>query len=203
MNKKENKNLLQNALNDLKKMVFGKESKSITSNVRYKFEITETAEGQSISYPAFEVGAPVTIGNSEGGDVATDGWYAIDEATEIRVEAGVIAEIKQPEVAEESADENFEDENADAPADAPAEDSKVAEKVIEVVEQAQEQIEALSAEIETLKAEFAKVLKTNVDVKALTDAVAKFSKEPVGISVTKENNKDNKLNQLAGILGKK
>ncbi|WP_099369870.1 hypothetical protein [Sphingobacterium sp. 1.A.5] len=198
MNKKENKNVLQNALNDLKKMVFGKESKSITSKVRYKFEITETSEGQSISYPVLEVGAPVTIGNGEGGDVAPDGWYAIDEATEIRVEAGVIAEIKQPEVVEESA-EDFEDENADAP----AEDSKVAEKVIEVVEQAQEQIEALSAEIETLKAEFAKVLKTNDDVKALTDAVAKFSKEPVAVSVTKENNKDNKLNQLAGILGKK
>lgn len=186
---KTNKNALSKALADLKKMIFKADAK--TSKVKYKFEIVETAEGATISYPLLEVGAPVTIGTSAGSEVASDGWYVIEEGIEILVTDGVIAEIVQPEVQAE-----FEDKKDEA-------ETVVAEQVIAVVEEAQAEIETLKTEIETLKEEVSNFSKMDTSIKALTSAVAKFSKAPVSTSVLKTDGKEDKMKSLAGILGKK
>ncbi|WP_313235744.1 hypothetical protein [Sphingobacterium multivorum] len=203
MNKNEKKNALESALSGLKKLVFGAESeaKTIKTQIKYKFEIVQDTEGKTLQYPALEVGAPVTIGDGEGGEVASDGNYQIDESTSIVVKDGVIESIDQPEVAEESAEE-MNDEDANASAD----NSDVAQKVIEVADAVQAQVDAINEEVKALTDAVASFAKMDENVKALTDAVAKFSKEPVAVSVTKENNqsaKDSKINQLAGIFGKK
>lgn len=206
----EKKDLLTNlkeGLANLKALFSNQAEKSdvqaVTSyNVKFKFEVQETAEGETLSIPNLEVGAPVTVASADGETPASDGWYKVDGDIEIKVEGGVIAEINQPE-AEESQDEEFEaEENAEAPADNSAE-------VIAVVEQAVEAVQAVQAEIEALKSEFSKFSKMDENVKALTDAVQKFSKEPVATSVTafQDDNtlsaKDEKLKVLAGIMGKK
>lgn len=197
MNKNEKQNALSKALGDLKKLVFGSDAKNIKSVIKYKFEIVEDTAGQTIQYPALEVGAPVTVGDSEGGEVAPDGNYQIDEKTSIVVKDGVIESIDAPEVAEELESE----ENA------PETNNEVAEQVIAVVEEAQAQIESLNTEIAELKEAVAQFSTMNENVVALTNAVAKFSKEPIAQSVTKQeftaNTKEDKIKNLAGILNKK
>ncbi|WP_185216290.1 hypothetical protein [Sphingobacterium mizutaii] len=201
----EKKDLLTNlkeGLANLKALFSNQAEKSdvqaVTSyNVKFKFEIQESTDGETLSIPNLEVGAPVTVASAEGETPASDGWYKVDGDIEIKVEGGVIAEINQPEVAEESQDEEFEgEENAEATADNSAE-------VIAVVEQAVEAVQAVQAEIEALKTEFSKFSKMDENVKALTDAVQKFSKEPVATSVTEvkenvTNSKEDRIKRLAG-----
>ena len=193
MNKNEKKTALDNALAGLKKLVFGAEAKAdvIKTKIKYKFEIVEDSEGKTLQYPALEVGAPVTVGDSEGGEVAADGHYQIDEVTSITVKDGVIESIDAPEVEAELESE----EGADA---------EVAEQVIEVVEAVQEQIGALEEEVKVLTDAIAEFSKMDKNVKALTDAVAKFSQQPVATSVTKQDviAKD-KTAQLADFLASK
>lgn len=186
---------LKEALNVLKG-VFSKDAsapEAIKAKVLFKFEIQETAEGATISYPVLEQGAPVTVASAEGEKPASDGWYKVEGDIEINVIDGLIAEIKQPEVSE---DFEEEEKTEDAPADNSAE-------VVAVVEQAVEAVEAIKEEIESLKSEFAKFSKMDENVKALTDAVQKFSKEPVANSVTEvkdevTNSKEDRIKRLAG-----
>lgn len=195
MNKNEKKNALDKALNSLKAMVFANskgKAKSIKTKIKYKFEIVEDTEGQTIHYPALEVGAPVTVGDSEGGEVATDGHYQIDENTSITVKDGVIESIETAEVAEDMEDENVSEVS-----------DEVAEQVIEVIEQVQEQVAELVAEVEAVTAVVEEFKKMDKNVKALTDAVAKFSKEPVTASVTKTEGFKDKTAELADFLASK
>ncbi|OYD44890.1 hypothetical protein CHU00_14850 [Sphingobacterium cellulitidis] len=197
MDKKTAIESLKETLNVLKG-VFSKEAsapEAIQAKVLFKFEIQETEEGSVISYPTLEVGAPVTVASAEGESPASDGWYKVEGNIEINVVDGLIAEVKQPEVEET---EEFEDEEKTE--DAPAEQSA---EVIAVVEQAVQAVEAVQAEIEALKSEFSKFSKIDENVKALTDAVQKFSKEPVASSVTEvkeevTNSKEDRIKRLAG-----
>lgn len=187
---KKNLNALQKVISDMKKMVFGNAKVKATS-IKYKFEIVEDTAGQKLYIPVLEVGAPVTVGDSEGGEVATDGNYQLDENISIVVKDGVIESIEQPEEVEMNEDEAVEADTA------------TEEAVITIVEDAISQIADVVKEIEAIKAEFNAFKNVSKDIKALTDAVAKFSKAPVATSVTKQENTNDRLSQLAGILGKK
>lgn len=184
--KKNALDLLNNAISILKGNFSKKdEVKMLTSKVKFKFEIVETAEGATISYPELAVGAPVTQASNEGESPANDGWYKIDSDVEIRVESGLIAEINQPE-AEAETNEEFEEGAVEAPeADNTA--------VVEAIEQAVEAVQAIQEEIEVLKSEFSQFSKVNADILALTDAVQKFSKEPITTSVTQPEVKEEKV----------
>jgi len=175
--KKSTLDYLKNAISILKGE-FQKENevKLISSKVLYKFEIVEDSEGKTISYPSLEEGAPVTQASSEGDAPANDGWYAVEGGVEIRVESGLIAEIKAPEAPAEESEQFEEEPKEEAPADNTA--------VVTAIEQAVEAVTAIQEEIENLKTEFSKFSKMDDNVKALTDAVQKFSKEPVAVTVT-------------------
>lgn len=198
MDKNEKKNALENALAGLKKLVFGdeKEAKAIKTQIKYKFEIVEDTKGQTIQYPELVVNAPVTIGDAEGGEVAPDGLYQIDEKTSIEVKNGVIAVINAPEeVAEELAEDKAEETN---------ENSEVAEQVIEVVDAVKDEITSLQEEVKVLKDAVAEFSKMDKNVTALTDAFAKFSKEPIEKSVTKtEGIMKDKNAELADFIASK
>ncbi|VTP97748.1 hypothetical protein [Sphingobacterium daejeonense] len=201
MNEKRNAlDLLNNAINILKGNFSKKdEVVMITSKVKFKFEIVETAEGATISYPSLEVGAPVTQASNEGESPANDGWYAVEGDIKIKVEGGLIAEIEQPEA---ETNEEFEEG-----AEAPVADNTA---VVEAIEQAVEAVQAIQEEIEVLKSEFSQFNKVNADILALTDAVQKFSKEPISTSVTKTeekeeqvaNSKEDRIKRLAGYKNK-
>lgn len=194
MDKNEKKNALENALAGLKKLVFGadNEAKTIKSQIKYKFEIVEDTEGQTIQYPELAVGAPVSIGDSEGGEVAPDGLYQIDELTSIEVKDGVITVINAPEVAEEEMNDEGEAS------------TEVAEQIIEVVDAVKEEIASLQEEVKALTEVVAEFSKMDSNVKALTDAFAKFSKEPIKESVTKtEGIMKDKNAELADFIASK
>ena len=196
MDKNEKKNALETALAGLKKLVFGadNEAKTIKSQIKYKFEIVEDTEGQTIQYPELAVGAPVSIGDSEGGEVAPDGLYQIDELTSIEVKDGVITVINAPEVAEEEMNDEVEAEAS----------TEVAEQVIEVVDAVKEEIASLQEEVKALTEVVAEFSKMDSNVKALTDAFAKFSKEPIKESVTKtEGIMKDKNAELADFIASK
>lgn len=189
MNEKRNAlDLLNNAISILKGNFSKKdEVKMLTSKVKFKFEIVETAEGATISYPSLEVGAPVTQASNEGESPANDGWYAVEGDIKIKVEGGLIAEIEQPEA---ETNEEFEEGAEDAP-EAVVDNTAV----VEAIEQAVEAVQAIQEEIEVLKSEFSQFNKVNADILALTDAVQKFSKEPISTSVTQAEEKFEKTKE--------
>lgn len=208
MNK--NKSDLQKALEVVKNLVFASNKpKNITSKVKFKFEIVEDAEGKTITYPALEVGAPVEISGAEGSQVAPDGNYQVEGDIQITVTDGLISEIVQPESAEEF-------EEGDEPK-AEVENPEAIEEIVSVVNDAVEEIEAikeeneaLKEELEAIKVEVAEFSKMGKDIKALTSAVAKFSKEPVATSVTKQDDfspkgdsKEDKMKALANRINRK
>src|SRR5690606_3230812 len=99
MSKKNTIDTLKDALKTLKASFSTQKSKSFAA--KYKFEIEETAEGQTLLIPVLEVGAPVTVASAEGETPASDGWYIVDGDIEIKVDGGLISEIIQPEVGED------------------------------------------------------------------------------------------------------
>lgn len=194
MNKPKNKkSALQTAFAKLQKLAFsGTKGKGKTkfSKIKYRFEVVEDEAGQSLFYPELEVGAPVTVGTEAGGEVASDGWYAIDNA-EIRVEDGVIAEIVKAET-----DEEFE-ETEDV-SELPAEVMEVLEQCVTAIAEVQAEVEAIHTEVEEVKEEVSEVV----------DATAEFRKQPFSKSVTKADKFNAQgvsaqMKNLAGILGKK
>lgn len=187
---KKKLNALEKTLSELKKMVFGNAKVKATS-IKYKFEIVEDTAGQKLYIPVLQVGAPVTVGDSEGGEVASDGNYQLDENISIVVKDGVIESIVQPEEVEMNEDEAVEADTA------------TEEAVITIVEDAISQIADVVAEIEAIKAEFNAFKNVSKDIKALTDAVAKFSKAPVATSVTKQEVVKDKTAQLADFIASK
>lgn len=209
MSKKNTIDTLKATLKTLKSAFSTQKSQSFS--IKYKFEIEETVEGQTLLIPVLEVGAPVTVASAEGETPASDGWYKVEGDIEIKVEGGIISEIIQPEVAEDFETEEDEKEKEEKleSEEVGADAVQAIEEAVQAVAEAVEQVQAIQEEIETLKTEFSKFSKMNEDVKALTNAVQKFSKEPVNVSVTDVNKeiklsaKDEKIKALAGIMGKK
>lgn len=187
------KNNLQTALNKLKRTVFSKQ-KNQSSKVMMKFEIVEDMEGQTLHYPILEVGAPVTIGDNEGGEVAPDGWYAIEEGVEILVADGIINEIVQP-VIEEDFEEVAEDEVTV--------DEELIKQIAELVEAVEAEIDSIQEEVKELSDSVGEFKKMDKNVKALTDAVAKFSKNAVATSVTRTEGVKDKQAELADFIANK
>ncbi|WP_166334647.1 hypothetical protein [Sphingobacterium chungjuense] len=170
MNKSKNKkSALELAFAKLQKLAFSSKTKTKFSKVKYRFEIVEDTDGQVLSYPTLEIGAPVSIGSAgDENTPAPDGWYSTEDG-DIRVEDGVIAEIVAEEVSED-----FEGE------DAPAE---VAEEVMDAIAECVNAIQAVAEEVATIHEEVAEVAETVAEV---VDATAEFKKQPFSKSVTKE-----------------
>lgn len=170
MNKKKNKKgALELAFARLQKLAFSTKTKSKFSKVKYRFEIVEDTDGQVLSYPTLEIGAPVTIGTAgDENQVAPDGWYSTEDG-DIRVEDGVIAEIVAEEVSED-----FE---GDEPV------AEVADEVLEAITECVNAIQAVQEEVATIHEEVAEVVETVAEV---VDATAEFKKQPFSKSVTKE-----------------
>jgi len=151
MSKKNTIDALKATLKTLKSAFSTQKSQSFS--VKYKFEIEETAEGQTLLIPVLEVGAPVTVGSAEGETPASDGWYKIDGNIEIKVDGGLISEIIQPQVGEDFDDEEDEKEKEEEDFDSEevgADEVQAIEEAVQAVQEAVEQVQAVQEEIETL-----------------------------------------------------
>jgi len=181
INNKTIDNMSKETLDKVKKLIFGEDTKEVAVEAtpevtEVKLMSAELADGTVVSIePALEVGAVVTV--EVEGEVAPmpNGEYPLADGTILTVAEGAITDIKEVE-AEEA--EELNTEAAPEPVAETVTEAKI-RKIIESTETVfNEQIEKLSNELETVKAEFAKYKEeSDTKEKAMFSAVEELAKE--------------------------
>ena len=175
INNKTIESMSLKVIEDLKKILFNEEVVEVVAETTEQtFVSAELADGSVINVePGLEEGASVSV-EVDGELVAIpDGDYPLADGTVLSIAGGVIASIKAVE------EEAPEDMTTEAPATKEVEEAKV-RKIIESIERIFEaQFEAISTELETVKAEF-NAFKIDADAKdkAIFEAVVEIAKEP-------------------------
>lgn len=131
-----------------------------------------------------KIGDEVFVENEEGEVVpAADGDYTVEDGTVIVVVDGKVAEIKEKE--EETVEETVEETKTE---EAEEMEEEVVEETVEE-EPKDDVIDALKAEIETLKSEIDAIKKT------LADLIEKPAAEPVADEFEKVKTQDKKMSR--------
>lgn len=181
INKQTIDNMSKETLDKVKSLIFGEETTEVAVEAtpevtEIKLMAAELADGTMVNIePALEVGAMVTV--EVEGEVAPmpNGDYPLADGTVVTVMEGAITDIKEVEAEEEEA---METEATPDPVAETVTEAKI-RKIIESTETVfNEQIEKLSNELETVKAEFAKY-KEEADTKekAMFTAVEELANE--------------------------
>ena len=181
INKQTIDSMSKETLDKVKKLIFGEDTKEVAVEAtpevtEVKLMSAELADGTVVNIePALEVGAMVTV--EVEGEVAPmpNGEYPLADGTVVTVAEGAITDIKEVEAEEEEA---METEATQEPVAETVTEAKI-RKIIESTETVfNEQIEKLSNELETVKAEFAKY-KEEADTKekAMFTAVEELANE--------------------------
>ena len=173
INKQTIDSMSKETLDKVKKLIFGEDTKEVTE---VKLMSAELADGTVLNIePALEVGAMVTV--EVEGEVAPmpNGEYPLADGTVLTVAEGAITDIKEVEAEEE---EELSTEATPEPVVETVTEAKI-RKIIESTETVfNEQIEKLSNELETVKAEFAKYkAESDAKEKAMFSAVEELAKE--------------------------
>lgn len=181
INNKTIDNMSKETLDKVKKLIFGEDTKEVAVEAtpevtEVKLMSAELADGTVVNIePALEVGAVVTV--EVEGEVAPmpNGEYPLADGTVLTVAEGAITDIKEVEAEEE---EELSTEATPEPKVETVTEAKI-RKIIESTETVfNEQIEKLSNDLETVKAEFAKYKEAaDTKEKAMFSAVEELAKE--------------------------
>ena len=181
INNKTIDNMSKETLDKVKKLIFGEDTKEVAVEAtpevtEVKLMSAELADGTVVNIePALEVGAVVTV--EVEGEVAPmpNGEYPLADGTVLTVAEGAITDIKEVEAEEE---EELSTEATPEPKVETVTEAKI-RKIIESTETVfNEQIEKLSNDLETVKAEFAKYKEeSDTKEKAMFSAVEELANE--------------------------